>query len=52
MAHGLALAGRLDLDDLGAVVAHHRGEVRAGQEHRQVDDADAFELHGVDPRVR
>ena len=45
VAAGIALARRLDLDHLGAVIGQRRGEVRPRQEPREVDDLDAFELH-------
>ena len=44
---GIALAGRLDLDHLGAVVRHHHREQRPGQELRQVEDPDPLELHSA-----
>ena len=31
--------GRLDLDDLGAVIGERQRQIRARQEHREVDDA-------------
>jgi hypothetical protein len=34
-----------DHDHVGAVVGHGHGEMRAGQELGQVEDADAGELH-------
>src|SRR5690606_23948159 len=37
----LALAGRLDLDHLGAEVGHDRGRDRAGDKAREVDDPEA-----------
>ena len=43
-AIGLA-TGRLDADHLGAMVGHHHGQMRAGQEIGQVENADAFEFH-------
>src|SRR5262249_12337659 len=49
VAAGIALARRLDLDHGGAVVAERSREIRPGQEPRQVDDLDAFELHGWFP---
>ena len=49
LAVRLAARQRLDLDHLGAVVGHRLGHRRPGQEQRQVDHLDAFELHGCDP---
>ena len=46
VAVGLAFARRFDLDDLGAMVGHELRGMRPGQEEREVDDAQAFELHG------
>ena len=43
---GIAFARRLDLDHLGAVIGHRQGQIRSRQEHAEIDDADAFELHG------
>ncbi len=37
--------GRLDLDDLGAVIREREREIRARQEHREIDDAKSRELH-------
>ena len=37
--------GGFDLDDLGAVIGHREGQIGTRQEHREVDDADALELH-------
>src|SRR5262245_42966395 len=45
VARRIAFARRLDLDHLGAVVGELQREVRPRQEQRQVDDAQAFELH-------
>jgi hypothetical protein len=45
VAPGIALAGRFDLDDFGAVVCHGQRQVGSRQEDRQVNDADAFEFH-------
>ena len=36
---------RFDFDDLGAVVRQMRREVRTRQEHRQVQNFEAFEFH-------
>jgi hypothetical protein len=47
----LALTGRLDLDDLRAVIGHQLRGMRPGQEQRQVDDAQPLELHGGRPQV-
>ena len=49
VAPGIALARRLDLDHLGAVVGQRQGEIRPRQEHREIDDADALELHAAPP---
>ncbi len=45
VAAGIALARRLDLDHLGAVIGQRGGEIRSRQEPRQVDDLQSFELH-------
>ena len=50
VAAGIALARRLDLDHLGAVIGQRGGEIRPRQEPREVDDLDAFELHVRLPR--
>src|SRR5689334_7848917 len=52
MTGRLALPRRLDLDHLRAVVGHHHREMRTGQEHREIDDANAFELHFRSPPQR
>ena len=43
LALRIALARRLDLDDLGAIVAHHRGRHRAGDEARQIEHPKPFQ---------
>ena len=43
VAHVVAAAGPLDLDDVGAEVGQHHGAVRAGDDPREVEDADAVE---------
>ena len=43
LALRVALARRLDLDHLGAIVAHHRGRHRAGDEARQIQHPQALE---------
>jgi hypothetical protein len=48
----IAIARRLDLDHLGAVIGHHLREVRARQEQREVEDPHALELHQAAPRSR
>ncbi len=45
MPAGVAFARRFDLDHLGTVIGHGERQIRARQEHREVDDADALELH-------
>ena len=45
VAAGIALARRLDLDHLGAVIGQRGGEVRPRQEPGEVDDLQSFELH-------
>ena len=42
---GIALAGRLDLDHLGAVIGQRGGEIRSRQEPGEIDDLDALKLH-------
>ena len=42
---GIALAGRLYLDHLGAVIGHRQRQIRSRQEHAEIDDADAFKFH-------
>ncbi len=42
VAAGIALARRLDLDHLGAVIGQRGGEVRPRQEPGEVDDLDAL----------
>jgi len=42
LALRIALARPLDLDHLGAVVAHHRGRDRAGDEARQIQHAQSL----------
>ena len=37
--------GRLDLDDLGAMIGEREREIRARQEHREIDDAQTRKLH-------
>jgi hypothetical protein len=44
-AHRVALAGRLHLDDLRPHVREEHRAERPGDDARQIDDADAFELH-------
>ncbi len=46
VAAGIALSRRLDLDHLRAVVGQRGGEIGTRQEPGEVDDLDAFELHG------
>ena len=41
--HRVAVAGRLDLDDVGAVVAEQLARERTGDEVAQLEDADAVE---------
>ncbi len=43
--HDVAL-GRLDLDDVGAVIRHDLRRIRAHEDRRHVDDADAGERSG------
>ena len=42
---GIALARRLDLDHLGAVIGERQGQIGAGQESGEIDDAQPLELH-------
>ena len=42
---GLAAIDVLDLDHRGAVIGHHLGQRRSGQEQRQIDHRDAVQLH-------
>ncbi len=46
-AHRVALAGRLDLDDVGSVVAEELPGERAGDEAAQLEDADARQGAGT-----
>ncbi len=46
LAHRVAVVDVLDLDHLGAHVREEHRAERAGQDARQVDDADALQLHG------
>ena len=43
LAVGLALVDRLDLDDLGTVVAQHLAAIGSAQNARQVDDFQSFQ---------
>ena len=43
LALRIALAGRFDLDDLGAVVAHHRRGDGPGDEAGQVEHPEALQ---------
>lgn len=47
VAARLALAGRFDLDHLGAMIGHHERELRAGQKLREVNDPYALELQVI-----
>ena len=54
VAHRVARAGRLDLDDVGAEVAEQRAHVGAGEELAELQDAQAAERpvlkrHGSPP---
>ncbi len=53
IARGVALAGRFDLDDLGAEIREHQPAARSHDHVRELDDADAFErqrtLHALVP---
>ncbi len=49
VAAGIALARRLDLDHLGAVIGQRRGEIRPRQEPGEVDDLDALKFHDALP---
>ena len=40
-----AAVGGFELDHLGAVIGHHLGQCRAGQEQGQIENLDAFEFH-------
>jgi hypothetical protein len=51
VATGFALARGFDLDHLGTLVGHHQGQLRSREKLRQVDDAQALELHVI-PRSR
>jgi len=48
---GLAFAGRLDLDHLGAMVSHDERELWPGQKLREINDPDSLELQVI-PRAR
>ena len=50
LALRIALARRLDLDHLGAVIAHHRGRHGAGDEARQIENAQALQRQGAGRR--
>ncbi len=52
VAAGIAFARRLDLDHLGAVVGERHRQIRPRQERRQIDDAQAGELHAALTRRR
>ena len=43
LALRIALAGRFDLDDLGAVIPHHRRGDGGGDEAGQVEDPQALQ---------
>ena len=51
LAHRLA-RGRLDLDHLRAVIGHELREPGARQEQREIEHAQAFELHQITPSAR
>ena len=44
-AQVVAAAGPLELDHVGAEVAHQRGAVRPRDDAREIEDADALEHH-------